>query len=237
MLRDLEILIKMQKKDDRIGEKEILTRTLPQELNSLKQNLEMANQKLMETKQALEENLKEQKLKELRIKENNDKINKYKDQLLAIKTNKEYKALNSEISHLENTNTDIDDEIIALMEDEVIIRSDYEEANKIQKKADEKLSLNEEKLKRKIEEVQAEIEKIRNERNKLAAEIPKNIVKRYAALIKNKDRKAVVYNINNACSGCGFKIRPQMVIEINEGNAIVSCENCGRIIVSKPPNA
>ena len=126
MDQKLKILIQMQQFDDVIGEKEILTRELPEELSSMKQNLENANNQLAETNHLLEENLKTQKLKELEIRSNKDKIDKYKNQLLTIQTNKEYKALNSEVSHLESLNTAIDDNLIVLMEAEVNIRTEFE---------------------------------------------------------------------------------------------------------------
>ena len=127
--------------------------------------------------------------------------------------------------------------IIAFMEDEAEIRTALETAIEVQKKADDNLKANEERLKKKIEQVKKEIEEIRNKRNEIAKGIPTRIVKRYAALIKNKGRKAVAFNIHNACSGCGFNIRPQVVIEINEGNKINFCENCGRILVYKPESS
>jgi len=233
-MKELEILIKMQKCDDIIGEKEILMQELPRELSSIKNDLEKANTQLSETEQKLEENITMQKLKELDIQINNVKINKYKEQLLTIKTNKEYKALNSEVSHLENKNSETDDILIELMEDEANIRTQLTGDKKKQEIADGVLKANEEKLNNKIKQVQKEIEQIRNERNEFASELPRQVLKRYASLIKNKNRKAVVFNENNACSGCGFNIRPQLVIEINNKDRLVNCENCGRILVSKP---
>ncbi len=234
MIKELKILVKMQECDDIIGEKEILTKQLPEELNNLKQNLETANNNLAETENALEENLKTQKLKELDIKANNEKIEKYKNQLLTIKTNKEYKALNSEVSHLENKNSETDDELIVLMEEEVNIIAQLEIDKKEQKKADDELKANEEKLRKKIEDVEKDIAEYRNKRNILAKELNPQLVRRYALLIKNKNRKAVVFSDNNACGGCGYNIRPQLIIEINEGQKIINCENCGRLLVSKP---
>ena len=233
-MKELDILIKMQQRDDIIGEKEILMQELPRELSSIKNDLEKANTHLSETEQRLEENLMMQKLKELDIQSNNVKINKYKEQLLTIKTNKEYKALNSEVSHLENKNSETDDILIELMEEEANIRIQLEKDIKNQEKADSVLKANEEKLNNKIKQVQKEIEQIRDERNEYASKLRQQILKRYASLIKNKNRKAVVFNENNACSGCGFNIRPQLVIEINNKDRLVNCESCGRILVAKP---
>lgn len=234
MKHELEVLIEMQNCDDIIGEKEILMQTLPQVLSSLIQNLESADAKLDKTLKELEGNLKTQKLKELDIKSNKERIDKYKNQLLAIQTNKEYKALNSEVSHLEAKNTSIDDGLIELMEEEANIRTQKQIALTVQKKASDELKANEEKLKQKISEVEKKITQIRDKRNNLASSLPHSMVKRYAALIKTKNRKAVVFNDNGTCSGCHYMIRPQLVIEINHGEHIVSCESCGRMLVFKP---
>lgn len=230
------ILIKMQNCDDLIGEKEILMQTLPQELNSLIQNLESANAQLETTEKKLEENQKTQKLKELDIKVNKEKIDKYKNQLLSIQTNKEYKALNSEVNHLEAKNTKIDDDLIDLMEEEANIRVQKQKDLAVQQKAAAELKANEEKLRLKIKEVEKEIAEIRAQRNEMASQLPHSMVKRYAALIKNKGRKAVVFNDNGTCSGCHYMIRPQQLIEINDGDHVVNCESCGRMLVFKPEN-
>lgn len=222
----------MQKLDKVIGEKNILTKELPQQLNSLKQSLKDADETVAATKSELDENLKDQKLKELDIADNNAKSDKYKNQLLTIETNKEYKALNSEINHLEKQNSGIDDELISLMEVESELKERLGEENKAQKKASDELKANEEKLEKEIQEVQKDIEELKSKRNTLAKDLPRDIIRRYASLIKNKNRKAVVFDDNNACSGCGYTIRPQVAIDIKEGNSVIYCESCGRILVA-----
>ena len=233
MKKQLEILIKMQKLDTIIGQKNILTKELPQQLNSLKQSLKDADETVVATKSDLDENLKDQKLRELDIADNNTKIAKYKNQLLTIETNKEYKALNSEINHLEKKNSGVDDNLIGLMEAESELRERLDEENKAQKKASDELKANEEKLEKEIMEVQKDIEDLKSKRNVMAKDLPRDLIRRYGNLIKNKNRKAVVFNIKNACSGCGYIIRPQVAIDIKEGNSVIYCESCGRILVAK----
>jgi len=233
MNRELEILIQMQEKDDRIGKKEVLTRTLPEKLSSMKTNLEEAEATKATTKDELDQNILSQKQNELNIKENHEKTAKYKNQLLTIKTNKEYKALNSEISTLDKKNSKIDDEIIILMEEEAKLKERLKLDTAAFEAAQTELQNNEDKLKQEIEVVKTEIDAIRKERNILAKELPINLVKRYGMLIKNKNRKAVSFAENGACSGCGYKIRPQLEIELKAQNKVISCESCGRILLKK----
>jgi predicted nucleic acid-binding Zn-ribbon protein len=211
----------------------LLTKALPNELSALKKNVKDAHEQLAQTKKMIEENVKNQKTKEMDIQSNIEKINKYKNQLLSIKSNKEYKALNSEISHLEKKNSEIDDLRVDLMEEEEMLREQLKTHADISKKADNELQANQDRIEKQIEDVQKDIENLKEKRNKLAYSLPKSIIKRYALLIKHKDRKAVAHNHNGACSACGFRIRPQLIIEINKGEAIESCENCGRMLVYK----
>ena len=233
MKKQLEILIQMQKFDTIIGDKNILTKKLPQQLNSLKQSLKDADETVAATKDELDENLKDQKMKELDIAEHKSKIAKYKNQLLTIETNKEYKALNSEINHLEKKNSEIDDELIGLMETESELKERMAEENTEQKKASDELKANETKLEKEIQEVEKEIVELKSNRNELAKDLPRDLIRRYAALIKNRNRKAVVFIENTACSGCGYTIRPQVGIDIKAGNSVIYCESCGRILVNK----
>jgi len=69
------------------------------------------------------------------------------------------------------------------------------------------------------------------QRNSIAKELPLQTLKRYVALIKNKNRKAIVHEVNKSCGGCGFSLRPQLLIELVKGK-MHSCESCGRMIVS-----
>ena len=233
MNKELEILIQMQEKDDIIGKKEILTRTLPEKLSSMKSTLEEAEATKNATKEELDQNILSQKQNELNIKENHEKIAKYKNQLLTIKTNKEYKALNSEISTLDTKNSKIDDEIIILMEEEAKLKERLKVDTAAYEAAKKELQNNEDKLKKEIEVVKSEIDAVRQERNILAKELPINLVKRYGMLIKNKNRKAVAFSEGGACSGCGYKIRPQLEIELKAQNKVISCESCGRILLKK----
>ncbi len=236
MIDQLKVLLAMQELDAEIGTREVLKEDLPAELKNLIESVQNAEDDLTAAKDRLNENKKTQKLKDVDIQTNKKTMDKYANQLLAIKNNKEYKALNSEINHLKEKNSEIDDQILELMEIENKLKEEVVEAEEDVKKAKGELGKNEDRLKKRINELDAEIEERKNERSELAKQLPRTLVKRYVNLIKAKDRKAVVFLEKNACGGCGFKIRPQLVIEIERGDKVVSCESCGRLVVRKPEN-
>jgi uncharacterized protein len=100
MIDKLKILARMQKFDDEIGRCRELQKILPQQLHTLIDDVETAQAKMQETQNVKDGISKRQKELEGEIKHNNELKHKYGTQLAEIKTNKEYKALNSEITNL-----------------------------------------------------------------------------------------------------------------------------------------
>ncbi len=232
MIKKIEVLIKMQKIDSKIKELEKKVKILPQKLSNLEENVKNTAKKLEESENQLKENLVEQNNKKLLIKQNNDKIAKFKNQLLQIKNNKEYKALNSEITFLEKENERIDDETLELMlkADEIRVAIEKNKAKK--KVAETELNKNKDKLNNEIAEVESQIKLLKEKRREIAQDLDRATLKRYVSLIKAKG-SAVVHCEKNACGGCGIRLRPQLLIDISKGDKVYSCEYCGRIIVSK----
>ncbi len=234
MIETLVALVKMQHLDDIITQKEILKKRLPLQLQELESNVSSAKSAVDEIKKNVEKNIKSRDKLELDVNSNNESIAKFESQLALIKTNKEYKALNEEIAYVKEKNAGIDDKLIELMDEEQELKNILAEKKDILAQAEKELKDKENDLRKKIVEAEHDIEKTREKRNEIAKTMPLTIVKRYATLIQHKNRKAIVFpNSNSGCGGCGFSIRPQLLIDINKKAEIVSCESCGRMIVSK----
>jgi predicted nucleic acid-binding Zn-ribbon protein len=170
---------------------------------------------------------------ELDIKQYQDNIKKYSQQLADIKTNKEYKALNSEIAYLKEKISELESQELELMEEESECKKNMDKAENILEEAKKIQQEREDELRKKIASLDSEIENLRVERIKLAQTLPQAVVKQYAKLLKHKNNCAVTYARNGACGACGFVIRPQVRIEIQQRNKINYCENCGRILMEK----
>lgn len=224
----------MQKYDDEIGRCRDLQKVLPQQLNTLIQDVESANVKVQETTTVKEGIVKRQKDLEAEIKHNNELKLKYGNQLADIKTNKEYKALNSEITNLTQKNGDIEVMLLELMETETEINKQLAVFNEELKAAQQRKAEKEDDLRQQIAALDGKIDELRKQRTELAVTLHSDaLVKQYGNLIKNKNNLAVAFNNNGACSGCGFVIRSQIRIELDLRKKIHSCESCGRILMNK----
>ncbi len=228
----LRTLARMQILDDEIGRCRELQKVLPQQLDSLIRDVEDAQAQVYEVEEQRNNVLKKQNTLELDIKQNQALILKYGNQLAEIKTNKEYKALNSEIANLKAKNSDLESVVLELMEEDTLLKRELHARQEVLNAANQRKDEKEDDLRQQINALEGKIEELRGKRNELAVTLPTSVIKQYANLIKFKNNQAVAYNHNGSCGGCGFVIRPQIRIELDLRRKIITCESCGRILMN-----
>ncbi len=233
MLKELTVLKKLQELDNKIlrNKKEIAR--LPKVVEELEEKYSSEKESVKNITQRLEQNLASQKKLELDIQSNNQDINKYENQLLSVKTNKEYKALNSEITHRKERNAEIEEKLIEFMEEESVLREEKMKFEELYQK-DQKLFEDEKaKIDKEIQEMKKKVDVLEAEKDKLAKEIPDLLYRKYQRLIEHSNGKAVATLLKNGtCSGCHFTVRPQIMVEVSKSDKIIICENCSRILIA-----
>lgn len=233
MESQLKTLARMQVLDDKIGKLRLLQAELPKELNSILEQVEQATANMLITETERAELGKKQRAIELEIKGHHEQIKKYSTQLTDIKTNKEYKALNSEIAYLKDKISTLESAELELMEEDNLYKVRVVDDKKVLADAEKLQREKEGDLRAQIGELEGEIERLRGIRNDLARTLPVLLIKQYGGMIKNKGNQAVAYTREGSCGGCGFNIRPQIKIELQLRKKIHFCENCGRILMER----
>lgn len=80
-------------------------------------------------------------------------------------------------------------------------------------------------------EKQPEVDRLKKEIEERGANIPKELLARYAA-IKKQYAEPMAKIETNQCSGCHMSLPTTTVRKVAAGTSIVECENCGRILYS-----
>lgn len=78
----------------------------------------------------------------------------------------------------------------------------------------------------------------RGEHERLMKELPKTVstlYKRISARIR--DGVAVAEARNGACTACYMALRPQVMSDVRRGDAVITCDNCNRILYYKSDKA
>jgi hypothetical protein len=223
-------LIKLQKMDSDILEKQKFIRAVPLRINEVDQPLKEARADLEKLKLKNESLSKKKREKEKGLEDINEKIKKMKARISDIKTNKEYQAHLKEIESSEKGIEEAEEQILMIMEE-------LDAAKEIERKKEEKV--NEEiakieafkkKLDREVEEDEKALSVLEAERTNLAHLIDPEVYSLYMKLLESGKGVAVTGSKNEICLGCDMNIPPQLFVEIRKNEEIIQCPQCRRIL-------
>ena len=163
------------------------------------------------------------------------RLSKYKDQLMAVKTNKEYQAMQTEIATAEGLVRSYEDRLLDLMEASEKDSADLKAAESAMKSeqaaiAAEQKSLDREKITR-----QAELDSLSSERGKVTAQVSRDALAIFDRVAHGRKGIAVAEAKAGLCSVCHVRLRPQVFNEARRNEAIIQCDSCTRILFYVPP--
>jgi predicted nucleic acid-binding Zn-ribbon protein len=231
MLEDIKLLIELQDIDYWLGELERSKEYIPDMMNNLRQEMEKIATELQESKDRVQQAKVEAQELELKIAESKEHLEKYQEQMLTIKTNKEYDAL---VAQIEATKTEIESEeetyVNTLDEVEQLEKkiAELDEQNeKVQKDNSERL----ESLQHEIDSVEGKMEEKVSYRQTLKAKVPRNVMSVYQRVRKGRGGDVVVRLKRGACGACYKQQTPQKIQLIRNGDSMQTCDSCGRILI------
>lgn len=234
MNNGLKLLTELQAKDIHVD-------GINDQLEELPLQIEELNQKLEEEKQSFEHYRTEGKHFSLTRKEKEgdltakeDEIQKHNKELNSIKTNEAYKVMLNKIEQTKQEKNVVEDEILELMEK-------ADEFNKKIKTVEVEFKEKDSGVKKQVAELQAQIEAFNNElkkceeeRMEFAKNIPEQELRQYEHIRNGKDGLAIVpIEDKTSCSGCHYKLPPQVVNDVIRGRDVVVCDQCSRILYCK----
>ncbi len=234
---DLKAVIELQQLDLKIAEVTVLIDSLPTQIQTLQSQLDDFIRAHEERKRRLTANQKERKDLEGDIKAIQEKITKHKDQLYQVKTNEQYKAMLKEIEGEETNIRKIEDQILEKMIEAEDLQQHVQDA--AARLEGEKARVAGE-IKRLQDERQADLDerdRLKTRRKELEAALSDDVLKLYERLRSYRPGMVVAEVRDGLCTACNVRLRPQVYNEIRSTNAVLTCENCSRIIyyIEPPP--
>jgi predicted nucleic acid-binding Zn-ribbon protein len=237
MKQDIELVVRVQRLDLRAAELEKEIASLPRHLAEIERALEAHTRKLEADKAAVVANQKQRRAIEGEIQMQQQKISKLKDQMMSAKTNEQYHAFQHEIQFCEEAIRKHEDRLLELMLEAEALETNVKSAEAALD--GEARHVEEEKIraKQRSEQDRNELEGLRAERRELVGRIDPKLMALYEKCRKKYHGVAVSEATEGRCSACQLDIRPAIYQELRRGEAVLTCENCGRILYYNPPVA
>jgi len=230
MNSELKQLIRLQAVDLSIQELREKTEAFPAKSTALDEQLRVARDEVRSASDDIHVNQSKRKQLESQVTDIGAKISEYKNQLMAVKTNEEYKAMVKEINYNQLTIGKVEDEILTLM-------LNSEGLDEVLKVAEAKLSKDEQNVlaeRSKLEELNASdtaaLEANLAERRDVEREVSEDVLLNYDRVASARGGIALSKASDETCELCNVRMRPQKFQEVRKNDQIITCDNCNRVL-------
>jgi len=227
---DLEQLLVLQDRQQKIKQIQTEVHTLPLQRKNLEEQLAASVAGVEALKQKARQVEMDRKKLELDVGTRTETISRLKTQQYQTRKNDEFQAIGHEIERYENEIRKIEDEELELMVEADKLKADLGVEEKKSATVKESVARQTGDLESKSKTLQSRLEELTKERAEIAGKIDEDLLGRFERLFKSKGDAVVVALEHEVCTGCHMKVTTQTAHRAKAGKEIVSCENCGRIL-------
>jgi len=235
MTSDLQSLIELQKIDSEIAALRAEVAALPKHVAEIEKKLAGSKAKVEAAMAAAKADEISKKRHESDIQDQQQKISKYRDQSLNVKTNHEYKALMDEIKFAEDKIAASEDKVLEIMvaadarkeslkTAEAELKADTAENDREKEDARQRTAIDE-----------AALAELTTKRNALRANVSEDVLRHYDHVLKVRGTALAPVRDNEQCGACNVMLRPQVFQEVMTNQQFMTCDYCKRILYYVPP--
>ena len=230
MLKEIEQLLVIQNRDQKIKALRAELETVPFERTRVEQFVASKGKAFDEVRQRGREVEVHRKKLELDAQSRRDSIAKFKTQQYQTRKNEEFQAIGHEIERFEKEIQSIEDQEIELMEQTEVIQSQVANADREFKTAKIQAEQQQADLEKKERVLEEQLQTTLVERGELVGGADPDLLYRYERLFASKGGNAVVPIEHEFCMGCHMKNTTTLVHRVKLDRGITNCEQCGRIL-------
>ncbi len=161
------------------------------------------------------------------------KLSRLKDQLMSVKTNKEYTAMLHEIQMAEEHIRGEEDKILEVMEEAEGMENDLKASEKQVSGRTAELQEAIRQTNESVPALELELAKLEEERTGMESRIEAELLSRYRRIAEARKGIALAEAKDELCSACHVRIRPQMYADLLRTENIQFCDSCSRILFSR----
>jgi predicted nucleic acid-binding Zn-ribbon protein len=234
---DLERLIRLQALDSEAAEARKAQSTIPETQRALDQKLDGARGALAAAKDRLAANQTERRVLEKDLASVSARLSRYKDQLMEVKTNKEYHAMQTEIATAETLVRQQEDRLLERMEEAEVHAVELKASEAALKDGQAEVTAVRAKMEAEHSVIGAELARITGERATVAAGVSAAALALFERVSKHRRGQAMSEARDGLCLQCHVRLRPQVFNTVRRGEELVQCESCSRILFAVPAAA
>ncbi len=227
---DLRNLIALQDLELNITSLQKQISEIPGKIQGFQNELEYIQVAHQERVARVQELSKQRRILEGEVDMMRSKLSRLKDQLMSVKTNKEYTAMLHEIQMAEEQIRKEEDKILEIMEEMETMEFGLKEAEQQLNNKSTELRENIQKVEKSKPQLEAELENLGKEKSYTESQIDADLLARYRRIAEARKGIALAEAKDELCTSCHIRIRPQVYADLLRTENIHTCDSCSRIL-------
>lgn len=202
----------------------------PDAVKAIESELAAAVAALEAARGAVSDHQKERRRLESDLQDLETRLSKYNDQLMQVKTNEEYKAMQHEIAAVKEKIGAVEEKILLLMEEsDTGERRVNEERARLEQKRRE-AETRKEAVRHEQRQVQEETARVAAAQEAARGGLAPEVLDLFNRIAQNRNGIALARARDERCQECNVRLRPQVFQEIKKNDRIIQCDSCRRIL-------
>lgn len=233
MNREIEIMIELQGYWSGLLSRRADIERNEKSIASWKSELEAKESAVSLLENEIKSDKSRHKQGELELSERDGHYKRLEDRRLMIKTEKELKALESELQKIDGERDSLESEIIILLDEIEKKEQDLSEMDADLVKLRVQVESDVMEAQSRIEDFRREISEYQSRFDQLLPELSTGVKARFKKLIESGSGEAIAPLEGNTCGGCHFRLPGYEILDASRDDKIINCTNCGRFVYTK----
>ena len=231
---DLERVIALQRLDSAAQVAERRVAEEPERQKAFEARLDGARQRVAGAKERLTESQNARRAIEKEVAVHQGRLSKFRDQLMSVKTNVEYQAMQKEIAFAQTEVKALEDQVLERMLEADELTAALKAAES-QLAADQKAVEAEQKaLSAEISALKSSLAEIASARAEQVRALDRQVLSTFEMVSRRRNGVAVAEARDGICTICHVRLRPQVFNTVRRNEQILQCDSCQRILYFVP---
>ena len=231
---DLQRLIELQRLDSaaRLAERRIAGEAECQ--RAFDAQLEAAREQVAAAKERLAENQNARRTIEKDVAVQQGRLSKFRDQLMAVKTNIEYQAMQKEIEYAQTEVKKLEDQVLERMVEADDLSSAVKRTEAALAADQKTVDADRKALVADVAEQKTALGRLTSERVAVVSSLDPKVLTLFDLVSRRRNGVAVAEAKDGICTICHVRLRPQVFNTVLRNDEILQCDHCNRILFFTP---
>jgi hypothetical protein len=231
---NLERVIALQRLDSGVADAERRLASEPDRERTFEARLQAANEHLTSARERLADNQHARRALEKDVAVQQGRLSKFRDQLMEVKTNREYQAMQQEIAVAQNEVRTLEERILERMLEADDLAAAVKRAEAELAAEQTAVEADRRTMRAEHDALSASLVRMAAERVTLVESIDKSVLATFELVARRRNGIAVAEARDGVCTLCHVRLRPQVFNMVRRNDDIIQCDSCQRILYFSP---